>query len=85
MNIEKELLEQAAREVAADIDFGLMADLMKDAGWVEVEFEAMMPASVATDIKAWMDKNCTDHRMARKSRFLFKSKVDAVNFTLRWK
>jgi len=81
MNIEQEIYENAARDLAEHIDFNLIADLLvSECGWTRVESSR----PVEKDMLNWLKLNCKLHWKHRGDVLLFESVKDANWFVLRW-
>lgn len=76
-----EFVARAAKELQEEMDFSILADLYKSAGWTEIDFDPYRRPEV---IKIWLKNNCKGHRISRGRRFLFEEKSDAINFVLKW-
>ena len=77
-------VQRAAKELADEMDFSILADLYKESGWTEIEFNPWWKEATAGAMKQWLEANCKGHRMSRGKRFLFQDKSDAINFVLKW-
>jgi len=81
MNIQQEIYENAARDLAEHIDFNLIADLLvSECGWTKME--SSVP--VDRDMIDWLNANCKLHWKCRGDIVLFESAKDANWFILRW-
>lgn len=89
MSLEKQILERKTRQMAEDIDFGILAEMLKEQGWTEVH--------VPVSIKRMRDPDhtfpkmiewCHDQRIVYKTnagwQWLFQDPQAATFFTLRW-
>ena len=88
LRMEHDLIEEtvrrAAKEFQEEMDWSLLADLYKESGWVEIEFNPIRAIDQAYEISQWLQKNCKGHRTSRGRRFLFQQESDAINFVLKW-
>ena len=50
-DIIDETVKRAAKEFQEEMDFGIIADMLKENGWVEVEFNPWQPAIRASSSK----------------------------------
>jgi hypothetical protein len=82
--LQEQLIEKASRQIAEDIDFGVMCNLLVDIGWVKVEFEALRPNKRAVDITNWLHAECKQEWKHHGRLFVFESKEDAALFKLTW-
>lgn len=83
-DLEQEISEVLAAEIAAEIDFSIIAEMLKSMGWVEIKFNPTMEAELVQEIKQWLEVNCKGQRHSHGNLFLFEDSRDAVNFTLKW-
>lgn len=86
MNIPDEIMNQAAREFAAELDWEVMSGIMITTGWtkVTVNFGPLMTESQAHEIKEWTREHCKGQIKSRNKTWLFEKSEDAIMFTLRW-
>jgi hypothetical protein len=84
MNLEHELMEKMSKELAQEIDFGILSDLLVYFGWVKIELDTLEHNNNAIDISEWLVINCK-HKVNRLGRqFVFESSAEAEWFILRW-
>jgi hypothetical protein len=82
--LQEQLIEKASRQIAEDIDFGVICNLLVDIGWVKVEFEALRPNKRAVDITNWLHTECKQEWKHHGRTFVFESKEEAALFKLTW-
>ena len=86
-DLQKELMEKIAKDMAEDIDFEVMCGLMKDIGWTQIKISR--PKNIteggAHEIKEWCRHNLTGNYKGRGQTWLFENSKDASMFVLRWK
>jgi hypothetical protein len=81
VNIQQKIIDNAARDLAEHIDFGLIADLLVDeCGWTRIESSRPLERTVFE----WLNVNCKHHWKHRGDVILFESVKDANWFTLKW-
>lgn len=80
LNIEDEVLERAAKELAARIDFSVMSGILVESGWTSVK---VLGADV-NEVEEWAKQNARDIYNHYDDEWVFKSKQDANWFKLRW-
>lgn len=83
-NLMDQLARETAKEIAEEIDFGIIADMLVEVGWTKLYFEPLRGVEEAYDISAWIRHNCTGRVKSRGRTWLFEKEKDAVWFTLRW-
>jgi hypothetical protein len=84
MNIQEEILNNAGKEMAREIDREVLWGMLKDMGWRRVMLDRYTDNNHAVDITHWLAANCKNPFERSGADFIFESEVDAVNFTLRW-
>ncbi len=83
-SLEDEIADAMAKEIAKEIDDGIMATMLIETGWTPVYF-AFKDNHQAVDITEWLYETCKEHTWGRfGSEYLFKNKQDAEWFILRW-
>lgn len=82
--LEEEILENAGKAMAREIDREVLWSMLKDIGWHRVMLDRLMDNNHAVDITYWLAANCRNPFERSGADFIFESEVDAVNFTLRW-
>jgi hypothetical protein len=84
--IEEDMLDRAARELAEDIDSNLAIDMMKDIGYTEVKLDSaqLLRYSRLSTIKPWIAENIRGHYMVYKQRWVFEDAEEATLFVLKW-
>jgi hypothetical protein len=82
--LQDQIIERAGRQIAEDIDFGVMCSLLVDIGWVKVEFEALRPNKRAIDITNWLHNECKCEWKHCGRIFVFESREEAALFKLTW-
>lgn len=83
MPIEDEIAEEIAREIQKEIDEDVMASLLKDIGWVAIDF-TFNDKRQFIQVKNWLVKNCQGQYRRLSNYFVFENKQDAEWFMLRW-
>ena len=84
MSIEEEILNQAGKDMAREIDREVLWGMLKDLEWRRVMLDRFTDNNHAVDITYWLEANCKNPFERSGADFIFESEVDAVNFTLRW-
>jgi hypothetical protein len=80
MGLEEQLAEKLSKEIAREIDNGILIELMVAGGYKKVKWTKLVNASMAS----WCMENCAGQWDRRNEYFLFKESDDAALFTLRW-
>jgi hypothetical protein len=57
LNIEEEVISRSAKELAARIDFSVLAGLLKDSGWIHVK----LLHDEAAEVEVWVKQNVKGH------------------------
>ena len=84
MNIEEEIANRMGAEMAREIDREVLWSMLVSIGWTRVVVSAETTMVKATQIKEWLEINCTNPYEKHRSDFIFEDEKDAVNFILRW-
>ena len=83
MTLEDEIAESIAKDIAKEIDDGIMVDLLKDIGWTSVEF-SYKDNYHAVDVTHWLMENCPGKWRRLSSFYVFEDIKEAEWFILRW-
>ena len=82
MNIQNEYLDKLADDMAKEIDYDILVNLLN---WTRVELPPFDSRYQAVDIADWCTDNCTGKFMNFGVKFAFEKSKDAEWFILRWK
>jgi hypothetical protein len=82
MNIEQKMLDKLAGDMAKEMDYDIIVDMLE---YVRVELPPFDSCYHAVDIKDWCNDNCTGKFRNYGVRFAFEKAQDAEWFILRWK
>ena len=82
--LQEEIMEQAARRMAEDIDAQVVRGLLKDSGWHEVVLDWIMTHEVSKEVDDWVSAHAKEEFWNRGLVWLFKCDTDAMWFKLRW-
>ena len=83
-DLEQEILEELGTQMQSEIDREILWGMLKNMGWRRVNLDRFKNNNHAADITDWLAEHCNHAFERRGADFIFESKVDAVNFTLRW-
>ena len=84
MKVEEELLDNIGKQMAKEMDFHIIADLLVDIGWTSVELKRFQNNAKVVDINLWIEANCTGEWKNISTRYVFEKQQDAEWFILRW-
>ena len=84
MGLKEDILDDIAKQMAKEMDWTILADVLVDTGWTSVQLTRFRNNEEAVDIAEWLEKNCTDEWKNLQTRYIFKKKKDAEWFSLRW-
>jgi hypothetical protein len=84
MNIEKEMLDQAGKELAREIDREVLWGMLQGIGWTRVMLDRLQDNNHAIDITYWLEENIKNPFERNGRDFLFEDEKDATMFILRW-
>lgn len=82
MNVEHQLMNKVAEDMAKDIDYQILTDVLK---WTKVELLPFESNYDAVDIVDWCHDNCQGKFINFGFKFAFAKAEDAEWFILRWK
>lgn len=82
--LHEEIMEQAARQMAEDIDAEIMRGSLKDSGYHEVVIPWTMTHEQSSAVDFWVLKNTKHEHWNRGLVWLFKNEADAMWFRMRW-
>ena len=86
MNLEEEITKSLSNEIAKEIDFEILADMLIQAcGWHRVELPSLLNRKRSIDIIEWCEEHTNKHYKHQGRIFLFEDQGDAVNFALKWR
>ena len=84
MNLEDEIAQEMSKQIAQEIDFDLLTDILIACGWTKVVLpNKWLPVS-GLEIHQWREKNLTGRWKAHGNVWLFEKSEDAVIFSLTW-
>ena len=82
-NIRDDIVSRAAENLATQIDFEILTNLLIQSGWTKVVLTPMTwETSDAIDF--WVMKNCRGNHQTMGLVWVFERPEDATWFTLRW-
>jgi hypothetical protein len=81
MRLEKIILDKLAEDVAKEIDYDMLVNLLN---WTQVVLPPFDNRYHAVDIADWCTDNCTGKFMNFGVKFAFEKSKDAEWFILRW-
>lgn len=82
MNIEHEFLDKLADDMAKEIDYQVLVEVL---GWTKVELPPFDSNHTAVDITDWCHNTCQGKFINFGVKFAFQKAKDAEWFILRWK
>lgn len=85
MNTEKDYFDKLADDLAKEIDFSVLSDILEENGWTSVEFNPFDYSRRAEDIEKWAAVHCTGRWQNFSIKFVFERAEDATCAVLRWK
>ncbi len=84
IDLEEEMMKVLAAEIAAELDFEVMSQVMIKSGWHKVVLDRFKNNNHAIDMKYWAEEYCKFGHFNHGTTFVFEDKGDAVNFTMKW-
>lgn len=83
MTTVEAILDRAAKEMADEIDWGILADLYLESGWTQVVVEDYTQ-KYRQGMADWIFDNIKGRKTGFKGRWLFERASDATWFRIRW-
>jgi hypothetical protein len=84
MGLEQDILDDMGNQMAKEMDFHILADLLEDIGWTSVKLKRFHSRQNSVDVIEWLETNCTGEWKNLSTRFIFEKTQDAEWFILRW-
>jgi len=84
VDLEEELAAAMADEIAAQMDWEVVADLLVSIGWTKVIRSPWFNNEDVADIEDWIETNRTGNVSSLGDTWLFEKEQDAIMFSLRW-
>jgi hypothetical protein len=84
MGLEQNILDDMGKQMAKEMDFHIIADMLVGIGWTSVQLKRFRNNKEAVDINLWVEYNCIGEWKKQSTRFIFEKKQDAEWFILRW-
>ena len=75
---------QVWKEIGANIDWGIISDLLCEDGWTRVELSRYVDNHHAIDIREWVAECCVGKRDNKGATWIFEDPAEATMFRLRW-
>lgn len=82
-SVEDEFFDEIGKQIAKEIDDGIMSTMLVETGWTPVQFHYKSNEH-ANDVTFWLMETCKDKWARYNGEYLFKDKQDAEWFILRW-
>lgn len=87
MNMQSEYLKyinKMSQDLANEIDFGILSDMLSEYGWTSVEFIPFTYSKQAKDIADWAEQHCVGKWRHHGVNFVFERAADATAAILKW-
>jgi hypothetical protein len=85
--LEDELMDILAEEIAKEIDAEILFSMYKNMGWYPVEncHNLSFNHTALKQVELWLTTICSDaYHIKSHTDYIFKSKEDALMFQLKW-
>ena len=83
--IRKDIEDQMTKSIREEIDFSIIADILRESGWTKVTIDRFTDNHHAVDIQEWLSDNVNPKDCkSLGSKFLFRDPRQATLFILRW-
>ena len=87
MNMQSEYLKyinKMSQDLANEIDFSILSDILLENGWTPVEFIPFTYSKQAKDIADWAEQHCMGKWRHHGVKFVFERAADATAAILKW-
>ena len=87
MNMQSEYLKyinKMSQDLANEIDFSILSDILLENGWTPVEFIPFTYSKQAKDIADWAEQHCVGKWRHHGVKFVFERAEDATCAVLKW-
>ena len=84
-DLEKQIIDELGTQMQSEIDKEILWGMLVKIGWTRVLLPRFDNRDHAVYVFEWAEQHCKNPHERKGNEFIFESKVDAVNFTLRWK
>ena len=87
MNMQSEYLKyinKMSQDLANEIDFGILSNILAENGWTPVEFIPFTYSKQAKDIANWAEQHCVGKWRHHGVKFVFERAADATAAILKW-
>jgi hypothetical protein len=81
--LQEKMIEEAAENLAKDIDFEIMSNIMLESGWIKVVLKPMTWED-SYEIDDWVSNNIKGNFDTRGLVWIFENVKEANWFKLRW-
>ena len=83
MTLEEEILNNAGKRMADEIDFQILADMLVGIGWRKIIVKPMTWED-GYEIDAWVEQNIKGHFETMGLVWVFEDEKDANWFAMKW-
>ena len=77
-------INKMSQDLANEIDFGILSDMLSENGWTSVEFIPFTYSKQAKDIADWAEQHCVGKWRHHGVKFVFERAADATAAILKW-
>lgn len=77
-------INKMSQDLANEIDFGILSDILLENGWTPVEFIPFTYSKQAKDIANWAEQHCVGKWRHHGVKFVFERAADATAAILKW-
>lgn len=85
MTLEEEIQYKLSNQIAKDIDFQILAEMLVNSGWTKVVLQRGALPCTGPELHEWRQRNLKGEWKAHNNVWVFEKAEDAVVFTLRWR
>jgi hypothetical protein len=84
LTLEEKMLKRAGKELADEIDWGILSALLIESGWTKLIRKPFASKEEAVDISDWIENSRIGQVRSLGTVWLFEKEQDAIMFSLRW-
>ena len=84
MNVEEQIIDEFSKQMSDAIDWQILAGMLVEMGWTQVELPRYVDNYHAIDIREWVREFCMGKTDSCGGVWIFENPADATMFTLRW-
>jgi hypothetical protein len=81
--LEEQYVKIAAQEIADEIDFEIVSNILIQSGWTVINMR-ILPQTIGSNVNDWLHTECKKHWQHRGNTWIFEDRNEAALFKLTW-